>query len=108
MKNNYKPKIKKGDTVQIIAGNHKNKTGTVIALFPKEKKAKVQNIHLLTHYIKPTQAQPKGGIIQKEGTIDISNLKLIDPKTKKPTTIARKKNKDGKLQRFAKKTGNFI
>lgn len=108
MNNNYKPKIRTGDTVKVIAGNHKNKTGKVIAVFPHKQRATVEGINLLTHYIKPTQAEPKGGMQQKEGSIHISNLSLLDPKTKQPTRIGRKKNSQGKLQRYAKKTGNLI
>lgn len=103
-----KPKIRKGDNVKIIAGNHKNKTGQVIAVQPKKQTAIVQGINLLTHYHKPTQAQPKGSITQKEGPIHLSNLTLLDPKTKQPTRVGRKKDTQGKTQRYAKKTGNLL
>ena len=105
MTTHHKPKIKTGDTVKVIAGNHKNKTGKVLAVLPKKLRAIVEGINLLTHYQKPTQAQPKGGITQKEGTIHLSNLVLLDPTTKQPTRVARKKDDQGKTQRYAKKTG---
>lgn len=108
MTKNHKLHIRKGDTVKINAGNFKNKTGEVIAVYPKKQRATVKGINLLTHYIKPTQEQPKGGLKRVEGPIHISNLTLLDPKTKKPTRITRKKDSKGKLQRYAKKTGNLL
>lgn len=106
MDKKYKSHIRKNDTVKVIAGNAKNKTGKVITVYPKLQKAIVEGLNLYTHHIKPTQKEPKGSIQKKEAPIHISNLALIDPKTKETTSITRKENKEGKLQRYAKKTGN--
>ena len=101
--------IKKGDMVKVIAGNYKDKTGKVLIVHPLKNRATVEGINLLTHYIKANQKNPKGGIQKKEGTIHISNLMLIDPATKEPTRTGRKINsKTNKLQRYSKKTGQFI
>ena len=108
MATHYKPKIRTKDTVQVIAGNYKGQTGTVIAVNPAKQTAVVENINLLTHYIKPTREDAKGGMQKKEGPIHLSNLALIDPKTKKMTRVGRKKDSKGKLQRYAKKTGNLL
>lgn len=104
----HKAHIRKDDTVKINAGNFRNKIGKVLAVFPRKRTALVEGVNLLTHYIKPTQKETKGGIKKKEGPIHISNLTLIDPKTKEPTRITRKKYSQGKTQRYAKKTGNPI
>lgn len=100
--------IKKGDTVKIIAGNHKNKTGKVLAVYPLRNKATIEAINLLTHYIKADQKNPKGGMVKKEAPIHISNIMLIEPATKAPTRIGRKLNDNNKLQRYSKKTNQFI
>lgn len=105
---NKKLHIKKGDTVKIIAGNHKNKTGKVLTVYPLRSKATIEGINLLIHYVKPNQKKPKGGILKKEAPIHISNMMLIEPATKKPTRIGRKLNDNNKLQRYSKKTNQFI
>ncbi|MEM7174047.1 MAG: 50S ribosomal protein L24 [Bacteroidota bacterium] len=106
--NKKKLPIKKGDLVKVIAGNYKNKTGKVLVVYPVKNKALVEGVNLLTHYIKADQNNPKGGIEKKEGAIHISNLMLIEPDTQKPTRIGRKLNEKNKLQRYSKKTGQFI
>lgn len=100
--------IKKGDSVKVIAGNHKSKTGKVLAIYTEKYRATVEGINLVTHYIKATQKEPKGSILKKEAPLHISNLMLIDPISQKATRIGRKLNEKGKLQRYAKKTGKLI
>ena len=110
MKKNNSPlklHIRTGDIVKVIAGNYKGKTGKILAVYPKKNRALVENINMLSHYIKPSQ-EDKGGIKKKEGSIHISNLALINPSTKESTKIGRKKNSEGSLQRYSKKTGSFI
>ncbi len=105
-----KPKlhIKKGDNVKVIAGNEKGKVGKVLRILTQKQKAFVEGVNLATHYIKPTQDSPKGGMKKKEAALHISNLMLIDPATQVPTRIGRKTDEKGKLQRFSKKTENLI
>ena len=100
--------LKTGDLVRVIAGNDKGKQGKVLRTFPTKQRAIVEGIHLLTHYRKPTQADPKGGMERTEAPVHISNLMVLDPKTAKPTRIGRKRNEQGKLQRYAKQTGNLL
>ena len=100
--------VRTGDAVKVIAGNYKNKTGKIILVDPANQRAVVEGLNLQTHYNKPTQKDPKGSLTKKEGPIHVSNLMLIDPSTKKPTRIGRKKNDKGKLQRYAKKTGKLL
>lgn len=105
--------IKKGDTVMVIAGDDKStpnrlRTGKVLEIFPEKNRAIVEGINMVTKHQKPSAGKPDGGIKKMEGTIHISNLKLVDPATGKPTRTGRKLNDKNKLQRFSKKTGEFI
>ncbi len=100
--------IKSGDTVKIIAGNEKGKTGKVVTLFPKVQRAIIEGANMVTKHIKPSASNPEGKIEQKEAPIHISNLMLIDPAGGEPTRTGRKLNDQGKLQRYSKKTGDFI
>lgn len=109
-KYNKQPKlhIRKGDTVKILAGDDKGKTGRVLEVYPEERKAIVEGINIVTKHEKPSAGKPEGGIKRTEAPVHISNLMLIDPATGKPTRVGRKRNEKGKLQRYAKKTGEFI
>jgi large subunit ribosomal protein L24 len=95
-------KIKKDDNVIVIAGNFKGKTGKVLKVFPKENRVIVEGVNLRKRHTKPSQANPQGGIIEKESTINASNIMLIDPKTNEPTRIGTKiliDDKTGKKKR---------
>ena len=98
-------KIKKDDTVQIITGKDKGKTGKVLSVDVKKNKLKVEGCNMQTKHAKPSQANPNGGIIQKEGEIDISNVMLVVDG--QPTRVGFEV-KDGKKVRVAKKTGKVI
>ena len=83
-------KIRKNDTVVVIAGNSKGKTGKVLKVFPKESKVIVEGVNLRKRHTKPTQKNPQGGIVEKEAPIHVSNVMILDPKTKEPTRIGSK------------------
>ena len=101
-----KLKIKKGDTVMVVTGEDKGKTGEVLKALPKENKLLVQGINLVKKHQKPSQSNP-GGIITKEAFINVSNVSLVDPKSGKPTK-AGYKDLNGKKVRFARKSGEVI
>ena len=104
-----KIKIIKNDTVIVKTGNSKGVKGKVIKVFPKENKAMVEGVNLISKHTKPNAANPQGGIIKQESKIHISNLMLIDPKSGSATKVGRMRDdKTGKLVRFAKKTGEVI
>ncbi len=104
-----KIKIIKNDTVVVNTGNSKGVKGKVIKVFPKENKAMVEGVNLISKHTKPNAANPQGGIIKQEAKLHISNLMLIDPKSGDPTKVGRKRDeKTGKLVRVAKKTGEVI
>lgn len=100
--------IKKDDTVMVISGNEKGKKGRVLVVYPAKNRAIVEGLNLVTKHTKPSAGNPEGGREKKEAAIHISNLMLVDPATGDPTRIGRKLNKENKLQRYSKKTGEFI
>ena len=104
-----KIKIKKNDTVVVIAGNSKGDQGKVIKVFPHENRALVEGVNLISKHTKPNAANPQGGIIKQESKIHISNLMLIDPKSGEATKVGRKiDTKSGKLVRYSKNSGEVI
>ncbi len=100
--------IKKGDTVYVNAGDNKGQTGKVLKVLVKEQRAIVEGVNLVSKSQKPSAQNPQGGIVKMEAPIQISNLNVVDPKTGKPTRIGRKLNAEGKLVRYAKKSGEEI
>lgn len=100
--------IRKGDTVKVIAGNSKGKTGRVTEVVVKKQRAIVEGVNLVTKHLKPNAQNPQGSIEKREAGIHISNLQVVDPKTGEATRIGRKLNDKGKLQRYSKKSGEFI
>lgn len=100
--------IKKGDTVYVNTGKDKGKTGKVIKVFVEEQCAIVEGLNIVSKNQKPNAKNPQGGIIKMEAPIHISNLNVVDPKTGKPTRIGRRLNEEGKLVRYAKKSGEEI
>jgi len=99
--------IKKGDTVVVITGESKGQQGKVLEMNSKTSRVLVEGVNMAKKHTKPNAAFPNGGIIEKEASIHISNLMLVDPKSGTPTRIGRKLV-DGKLQRFSKKSGEAI
>lgn len=109
-KRNKQPKlhIKTGDTVKVIAGNSKGKTGTVKSVILEKNRAVVDGINMVTKHKKPSATNPQGAIEKMEAPVHISNLMLVDPASGEATRTGRKLNADGKLVRYSKKTGEVI
>jgi len=101
-------KVKTGDTVKVIAGNDKGKTGKVVLMDRKNSRVVVEGVNMVTKHVKPSATNPNGGIESKEAGVHISNVMLVDPSSGDVTRVGRKLDEDDKLQRFAKKTGEFI
>jgi len=101
-------RLKKGDTVTVISGNYKDKTGKIIRILPERNRALVSEINVVKRHTKPTPNNQQGGIIEKEASIHMSNLMLVDPKSGKPTRVGTKILEDGKRKRYAKKSGEQI
>lgn len=103
-----KVKIKKGDTVCVLAGEDRKKTGRVLSVDAEKNRAIVEGINMVTKSTKPSAKHPQGGLIKMEAPINISNLALIDPKSGKPTRVGYRKDEDGKKIRYSKKSGEEI
>ena len=100
-------RVKREDTVVVIAGKDKGKTGKVVKVFPKTNKVIVEGVNVVTKHQKPTAINPQGGIINKEAPIHVSNVMPLDPETGKGTRV-RFEMKDGKKVRVAVKSGKEI
>ena len=96
-----KLKIKTGDTVRIIAGDHKGVEGKVVSVDREKNKAIVEGANMVSKHEKPSASNPQGGIVKKEASLQISNLSLIDPKSGETTRV-------GFEVRFAKKSKEVI
>ena len=102
-----KVKIKKGDTVRVIAGDEKGKEGKVLRVDREKNRAIVEGLNLASKHTKPSAQNPQGGIVKKEASIHVSNLSLIDPKTKKVTRVGYEL-REGKKVRVSKKSNVVI
>ena len=102
-----KLKIKSGDTVKVIAGDHKGTTGKVTRVYKEKNKAIVEGVNMVSKHTKPSAKSPQGGIVKKEAPIHISNLSLLDPKTKETTRTGVKMEGDKKV-RFSKKSNQVL
>lgn len=100
--------IKKNDTVYVLSGEDRGKTGRVLKVYPAKSRAIVEGVNIVTKATKPSAQHPQGGLVKKEAPIHISNLSFLDPKSGKPTRIGRRRNDEGKLVRYAKKSGEEI
>ena len=105
---NQKLHIKKGDMVYVNAGNDKGKTGKVLEIITKKDRAIVEGVNMVSKHTKPNAKHPQGGIIKQEAGIHISNLQVVDPAKGGPTRIGRRMGENGKLVRYAKKSGEEI
>ena len=101
-------KIRKGDTVVILSGKDKGKTGEVVRSIPKDMKVVVSGVNVHARHRKASQTNPQGGIERKEAPMHVSNVAIADPKTGKPTRVRFDTNKDGKKVRVAAKSGELI
>ena len=100
--------IKKGDSVQVIAGDSKSQVGAILSIDRVKGRAIVEGVNLVSKHTKPNAKSPQGGIVKQEASVHISNLMLIEPATGKPTRVGRKLDDNKKLVRFSKKTKEII
>ncbi|MBW3517626.1 50S ribosomal protein L24 [Flavobacterium sp. NKUCC04_CG] len=102
-----KLKIKTGDTVRVIAGDHKGSEGTVLRVLREKNKAIVEGVNIISKHVKPSASNPQGGIVKKEAAIHISNIALVDTKTKEVTKVTYKVEGDKKV-RVSKKSNQVL
>ncbi len=100
--------LKKGDSVQVIAGEYKGEQGKVLEVFPAKSRAIVEGVNVVTKHVKPSAANPQGGITEEEAPIHISNLMVLDPKSGEPTRVGRRVNDEGKIERYSKTSGEVL
>ncbi|MBA5792591.1 50S ribosomal protein L24 [Flavobacterium sp. xlx-214] len=102
-----KLKIKTGDNVRVIAGDHKGSEGKVLRVFREKNKAIVEGVNMVSKHVKPSATNPQGGILKKEAAIHISNIQLVDPKSNGVTKVAYKVEGDKKV-RISKKSNQAL
>jgi large subunit ribosomal protein L24 len=98
--------IKVGDTVKVISGEANGQEGTILSIDRKKMRAKVEGVNLMKKHQKPNAANPEGGILETEAGIHVSNLMVVSKG--EASRIGRRPNKDGKLVRYSKKSGEDI
>ncbi|MSO68985.1 MAG: 50S ribosomal protein L24 [Alphaproteobacteria bacterium] len=101
-------KIKKDDEVIVVTGRDRGKQGKVLRAMPEKNRVLVQGVNIVKRHTKPSQADPQGGIKEKEAPIHVSNVALVDPKTSRPTRVGFKILTDGRKVRVAKRSGEVI
>jgi large subunit ribosomal protein L24 len=101
-------RLKQNDIVEVISGESKGKQGKLIRFSSDKARAFVEKINMIKRHTKASQKNPTGGIVEKEGSIHVSNLMYVDPQTKKPTKIGFKILKDNKRVRIAKESGSEL
>ncbi len=100
-------RIKKGDSVMVLAGKDKGKTGQVLTVLNQESRIIVQGVNMVRRHTRPS-AQTTGGIIQKEASLHVSNVAHVDPKTREATRVGFRVLEDGRKVRYAKRSGEVI
>jgi large subunit ribosomal protein L24 len=98
--------IKVGDTVKVLSGEARGQEGKVLSIDRNKERVVVEGVNVVKRHTKPSAANPQGGIVEKEAGLHISNLMVVH--NGEATRVGRRENKDGKLVRFAKKTGEEI
>ena len=101
-------KVAKNDTVLIISGDDRGKMGKVLRVFPNRQRLLVEGIHFIKKHSRPSQTNPKGGIVEKEAPIHISNVMVVCPKCNAPTKVGRKMLEDGRKSRMCKQCGEML
>jgi large subunit ribosomal protein L24 len=104
----YKIRLKKDDTVIVLAGKYKGKTGKITATHPRENKVTVEGINIVKKHQKPNKQYPQGGIIELTKPMWVSKVAIVDPSTKKASRIGYKLNDDGSKTRVFKSSGKEI
>ena len=102
-----KLKIRKGDTVTVVAGREKGRSGEVLRTDPARRRVVVQGVNMVKRHTRPSPVSP-GGVLEKEAPLDISNVALVDPSDGKATRVGFRVLKDGRKVRYARRSGEVI
>jgi large subunit ribosomal protein L24 len=98
--------IKVGDTVQVMSGESKGQSGKVLSIDRKKNRAIIEGVNVIKKHVKPSAANPQGGIVEQEAGVHVSNILILADG--QPTRIGRREDANGKLVRYSKKTGEEI
>ena len=101
-------RLRKGDLVQVITGDQKDRTGKIVKVIPEKQRALVSGLNIIKRHTKPNRKNQQGGIVEKEASIHISNLMLVCPKSGKPTRMGVRILETGKRVRYSKKAKEMI
>jgi len=107
-------KVRSGDTVTVIGGKDRGKTGKVLRVDPRRQRVFVEGLNMVKRHQRPQQvrdaqrAESVGGVIEKEGPIHVSNVMLVDPKENKPTRVGIERGEDGARRRVSRRSGAHI
>jgi large subunit ribosomal protein L24 len=104
----YKVRIRKGDTVKVIAGKEKGKSGKVLEVNREALKVFVEKVNLVKRHLRPSQKQRQGGIVEKEGPLHLSNVMLVCPHCAKPSRLGVRVLPDGQRLRLCRKCGEVV
>ena len=100
--------IKKGDTVEVMSGNDRGRRSTVLSVIRDKDRVLVEGVNMRKHHTRPSQRDPQGGIVEREASINVSNVMVVCPKTELPTRIRRKKLENGNNVRISVRSGEMI
>ena len=100
--------VNKGDLVEVITGRNKGKRGKIIEVLITQQRVRIEGVNIIKRHTKPSQKVPEGGIIEKFGTVHVSNVQLIDPKSDKPTRVGSRLLGDGRKVRIARRSGEEL
>ena len=103
-----KMKIRKGDHVKVIRGNHKGQEGTVLRVEREKNRVVIEGVNRRKRHMKPSQTNPEGGIVEFEAPVHASNVMLVDPQTGEPTRVRAQVGEGGVRERVAVKSGRVI
>jgi large subunit ribosomal protein L24 len=101
-------KLRKGDTVKVISGNDRGKVGKILKVFPENNRIIIEGVNLIKRHTRPTQKNRKGGIIEKEGPVNTSNVIYFDNRSNTVARVGHRILADGRKVRINKKTGEII
>ncbi|MGI6149478.1 MAG: 50S ribosomal protein L24 [Firmicutes bacterium] len=100
--------VKSGDRVFVLTGDDKGKRGRVLEVLARSGKVIVDGVNIQKKHTRPTQTNPQGGIVEKPGAIDASNVALVCPSCNKPTRVSRQRSENGEVKRHCKRCGKSI
>lgn len=100
--------VRKDDTVKVLSGNSKGKTGRIIEVFPEDRKVIVEGVNLVKKHTKPSAKNTEGGIVSQEARIHVSKLMIVEPQSGLPSRVSRAKDANGATIRVTKRSGEIL